>query len=136
MTTIPHGDAGMAASNSEEFNTVELRSGDTPVSTTPEVVAAAAINGADMEAFTVVGRDGAGKLIPAVDGVTNAIGITCSTVLDTAGAADGQVAVFRSGMFNPDALVWDASYNTDEKKRLAFEAAQPTIFIRDILFQA
>ena len=33
------------------------------------------------------------------------------------------VEVMRQGVYNPDALVWDASYDTAEKTRLAFEGA-------------
>lgn len=62
-----------------------------------------------------------------------AIGITVAAI-DNDGGADGdeKIEVFRWGMFNPDVLTWDDSFDTDEKKRLAFEGApSPTqIFIR------
>jgi hypothetical protein len=62
-----------------------------------------------------------------------AIGIAVYAA-DSTGKADGAMknACWRQGMFNPDVLVWDASFDTDEKKRLAFEGApSPTsIFIR------
>jgi hypothetical protein len=41
------------------------------------------------------------------------------------GGGDNAVraSVYRMGVFNPGLLVWDDSFNTDEKKRLAFEGA-------------
>jgi len=43
----------------------------------------------------------------------------------TTGGSDTTVraAVYRAGVFNPALLVWDASFDSDEKKRLAFEGA-------------
>jgi hypothetical protein len=43
----------------------------------------------------------------------------------TTGGGDSTVraGVYRAGVFNPDLLVWDASFDTAEKKRLAFEGA-------------
>ena len=133
MTNIPYGDPGMASSANEEFVSQELLSGDFPLSTTPEVVASAVIASADLPAFTVVGRNGSGELVKAVYGSIAPVGITTAKVLE--GATDAHVAIYRSGMFNPAALNWDSSYNTAAKKRLAFEASQPTIFIRDVLYQ-
>ena len=129
-TNIPYGDVGLAEGRVEDFESIELYSGDMQRVTTPETVKA----GQALTAFTVVGRDADGDLIPAVYDTTtpaNAvppIGIVTAEV--AAGTAAQGVGVFRSGMFNPNALVWDASFDTDDKKRLAFEESQPTIFIR------
>lgn len=132
-TTIPQEDAGMAMAATEDFKTIPLFTGDTPVTTTPEIVADAVVASVDLPAYSVVGRDGNGKLVKATWNATPAsgvpaVGVTTATV--KAGATAKNVAMYRSGMFNPNALVWDASYDTDEKKRLAFEYAQDTIFIR------
>lgn len=62
-----------------------------------------------------------------------AIGIVVAAVDNDGGAAGAKnVEVFRAGMFNPNVLGWDASFDTDAKKRLAFEGAPtPTnIFVR------
>ena len=133
MTQIPFGDEHLASSQSEEFTAIELLSGDAPRVTTPEIVAAATIAAADLPAFSVVGRDVAGKLVLAEFGSIPAIGITTQPI--KMGVADDNVSIFRSGMFSLGALNYDASYDTDEKKRLAFEEAQPTIFIRKIAYQ-
>ena len=77
----------------------------------------------------VVGFDGAGRLIPAVLGTTEAIGFImyAPSAVTTLGQL---VSVVRQGVFNPDLLVFDATYNTAEKKRLAFEGApSPTSII-------
>lgn len=84
--------------------------------------------------YTVVGRVTAtGAVIPSVmtanDGSQNPIGFTAVAVVTGAGAT-AKAAVYRSGCFNPNALVWDATFATDENKRLAFRAAAPLIVIK------
>jgi len=110
-----------------------LFTGDTPVTTTSETAAAAAVSAADLVRYTVVGRDANGDIVPAVKDTIEAIGITTATVLQN--ATDRRLPVYRAGMFNPRALIWDSSYATDDDKRLAFEASQPTIFIREPVFK-
>ncbi len=129
-TQIPYSNAGMADFATEDFGSVELFSGDAPIVTTAEIVAAATIASADLPAFSVVGRNSSGELVMANASTIKPIGITCSPVLE--GATARNVAVYRGGDFNPDALNWDASFNTDALKRLAFEASAPGIFIRKI----
>lgn len=132
-TNIPFDGAGMADIQTDSFKSVNLFAGEAPIVTTSETVAAATIASADLPAFSVVGRDGSGNLVMAVlDTATPAnniapIGITCSPVLK--GATNKGVAVYRGGFFNMDALNWDASFDTAAKKRVAFEASQPLIFI-------
>lgn len=81
----------------------------------------------------VVGFDGDGYLVPAVLGTVAAIGVT-KYGADATGAADGAVyaEVWRTGVFNPELLVWDATYDTDAKQKAAFEGAPtPTaIYVR------
>ena len=120
--------AGIAGQWSETINAEAplLVTGDAPAMATMELPAAAAQT---FVAHQLVGFNGSGKLIPAVLGTTAAIGYvvyapSAATVLDQL------VAVMRQGVFNPDALVFDATYDTDEKKRLAFEGApSPTSII-------
>lgn len=123
MATIPHGDIHMAGFDTDSFDTKALITGDTPPIVTMSEVAASAL-----AQWTVVGRDGTGKIVPAVLGTTNAIGITVNSVDPAVGAMD-TVAVYRAGCFNPDVLVWGASYDTDAKKRTAFETAGAQIFL-------
>ncbi len=129
-----YADAGVASLATQSFTEVPLFSGEAPIVTTSEVVAAATIASADLPAFSVVGRNSSGELVAAVyDTATPAnaiapIGITTATVKQ--GATAKNVEVFRGGMFNPAALVWPASFDTALKKRLAFEASAPGIFIQ------
>lgn len=92
-----------------------------------------------LEGNTVVGFDADGNLVEPVRGSADPaddiapIGVA-KYAYDNDGGADGdQMAeVYRSGVFNPDLLVWPVSYATAEQKRRAFEGApSPTmIFIR------
>lgn len=128
--TPKNGDltAGVAGKWSETIDAEPplLVTGDAPAQASMPLPAAAAQTFA---ARQVVGLNGSGKLIPAVRGTTQAIGYvvyapSAATVLDQ------PVEVMRQGVFNPDALVFDASYGTDEQKRLAFEGApSPTSII-------
>jgi hypothetical protein len=70
-----------------------------------------------------VGLDGTGDLIPAVFGVTPAVGFVMIDVANTGAGAKKSVPVWRGGCFSPDLAVFDASYNTPEKKLEAFRAA-------------
>ncbi|MEP2533558.1 head decoration protein [Shimia sp.] len=138
MTITPNnGDltAGIAGQYAESINpeAEALVTGDVPaVFSTDETI----LSGEDLEALTVVGFDGNGKIVPAVaaDGGTpvQAIGVLVYAVDATGGDAPGHV--YRGGMFNPDMLVWDASYDTDAEKATAFNGApSPTqIVIRSI----
>ena len=48
----------------------------------------------------------------------------------TGSATTVRAAIYRGGVFNPNRLNWDSSYDTDEKKRLAFEGApSPTAIV-------
>lgn len=136
MGLIPGHDAHIAGSSTDTFTTAELITGDFPLSTTTETVADAVIADADLPAYSVVGRDATGKIVMAEignvdpDDDIHPIGITANTVKEDATVKT--VAVYRSGCFNPDLLNWDASYNTDAKKRLAFEVLGNPIFIQKV----
>lgn len=130
MVTKSYGDVGMAGISKDTFSDIALFSGDAPVITTVEELAD---QNADLPAYSVVGRITSGGKITlcnpgASDGSQFPIGITCVKVLDN--SADNLVPIYRGGMFNPAALNWHAGFNTDALKKLAFEAKQPTIFIR------
>lgn len=75
-----------------------------------------------LAALTVVGKDVNGKIVPAqADGDPKAIGVLAYAVDSTGG--DVTAEVYRSGHFNPDELVWDASFTTDALKAAAFEGS-------------
>lgn len=90
----------------------------------------------DIDALTVVGKNAAGEIVPAVlDTGTPAnsikpIGISIIDVV-TGGTGEKKGApIYRAGCFNPDALVWPASFDTEAKKQAAFEGSpSPTNII-------
>ena len=123
MPNIPYGDVHLATAATESYTTQALITGDTPPIVTMSEVAAVAL-----QQWQVVGRAVGGKIVPAVLGTTDAIGVTVNAVDPAIGTAD-TVAVYRAGCFNPKALVWGASYDTDAKKKVAFEATSTQIFL-------
>lgn len=134
--TLINQEPVLAGSSTEAFTTVTVFTGDSPVVTTPEVVADAVIASVDLPALSVVGRDSSGKLVLAdISNATEAnrihpIGITTAAV--KTGSTVKSVAVYRGGTFNPAALNFHSSYDTAEKKRLAFEKLAPMIFIKPV----
>lgn len=88
----------------------------------------------DIPAYTPVGYNNDGDLVPAVLGTTEAIGITIIRVVTPASGAKKAAPIYRAGCFNPAKLNWPASYDTPLKKRNAFKGAPtPTnILIREI----
>ena len=121
--------AGIAGKSEDTLNprTAALLTGDFPhVASTEENVAAVQ----DLAALTVVGFDGDGRIVPAAEGSVAAIGVLPYAVTTGVGVTDVYTNVYRTGVFNPDLLVWDASYNTDALKAKAFEGApSPTQII-------
>lgn len=85
--------------------------------------------------FSVVGLDASGNLALAVTGSADpaddiqAIGVLAHAAsLGATGTGRGQV--WYSGCFNADALVWDASFDTDAEREAAFRGAPtPTTII-------
>lgn len=120
---IPYAEAGKAAFEKlDDYTSTFLISGSFPALAPgyPLPVKAGTI----LAQFAVVGLDASGDLVKATWNATPAnavkpIGVVTQAV---AGAADGSttVDVIYSGCFNPDALVWDASFDTAEKKVSAF----------------
>jgi hypothetical protein len=76
-----------------------------------------------LAALSVVGLDANGRIIPAVAGTTQAIGIMAYAATTDASTTYKVGRVYRSGCFNPDLLAWPASYNTDALKMNAFHGA-------------
>lgn len=115
--------AGVASQWSETIggSPDPLITGDAPaLATEPLPVAATQV----LVARTVVGMDASGNIVPAVMGSVDAIGYIMYAI-NTTGAAAGavEIEVVRQGVFNPDLLVWDASYATPADKRGAFRGA-------------
>jgi hypothetical protein len=131
---IPYLEAGLAAFEKlDSFTQGFLLSGSDPKLEPgfPMEVAA----GQALQQFQVLGLNGTGKLVPATY-AADASGVeaqfVCTQAVAAPAGAGVTVPVFFAGCFNPDALVWDATYDTDAKKANAFMGApSPTrIMIR------
>jgi hypothetical protein len=120
---IPHDPqaAGVPYQWEQEINPgyVPLITGDQPALVTMDLVVAASQT---IAALTPVGFNGSGNLVPAVNGTTAAIGILVAAVVSGSGTTKG-APVYRAGCFNPDAINWPASYDTEAKRMNAFEGA-------------
>lgn len=99
-------------------NDVALVTGHEPAILTVDHIVA---DNLTFPALQVVGFDGNGRIVAAVRGTVAAVGVLVAP-LAVGGVGKG-VAVYRAGCFNPDALVWDASYSTDAHKFNAFNGA-------------
>lgn len=129
---IPVGaDAGMASGvDSDTYVHRPLWTGNAPTRSSNEVAAEA-----PLAALTVVGRNADLELVPATyatdDTGVAPIGVTAAAVLEDATALN--VPVWLDGQFNPDALVWDDSFDTDDKKAHAFDGTP--IDMRPVAFK-
>ena len=126
MTTIPFGDPGVAAFQTDGFDgPMELLAGDTPPWADESYVVA---NGeADMELYTVVGFDANGGVVLPVTGSVDPnddikpVGFTAAKFVDADGVK--KVKVCRQAHVFIDALIWPASFGTDALRMAAFEGA-------------
>lgn len=123
---VPYAEAGLAAFDVlDEYTQKFLISGSHPVLSPgfPMRVKASEV----LKQFHVVGLDSNGDLVPATwnanpSNAIRAVGVVTQAVT---GASDGTttVPVFYSGCFNPAALQWDESFDTEGKKMVAFNGA-------------
>lgn len=86
--------------------------------------------GQALRQFEVLTLDADGLLVPAQEGEPAMF--VCTQAVAAPTGTGVTVPVFHTGCFNPDALLWHASYDTDAKKAMAFHGApSPTrIMIR------
>lgn len=123
--------AGMAGKRSETINPSAdpFITGDSPSVFTEALPIA---TNQVLAARTVVALNASGHLVAAeADNDPKAIGILVYAV-DTTGIAAGvaDAEVYRGGVFNPDLLVWPASFNTDALKLAAFRGSpSPTVIL-------
>lgn len=111
---------GIARQESEEITVPGyLLTGDYPtVFNTDEAVAPSTT----IPALTIVtlGSDGYLKVATKAD---KAIGITIYDISTTADAVNATARICRGGVFNPDMLNWDTSFDSEAVKLKAFEGA-------------
>lgn len=123
MTTqIPYADPGRAAFEEVDSYTQGFLLGGMHPQLAPALGMPQKPN-TTLAQFAVVGVDSVtGKLDMAqYDGDPKAAFVVAHA--STVGAGGGNVQVFYQGNFNIDALTWDASFDTDQKKLDAFKGA-------------
>lgn len=126
---IPTGEPGVAGFAMESWGNIgDVRYGDGELTTTELTITA---SGADIDLALYSVINGGGTL--ADYNATPDAGTADYVLAEPIFIADGDtmtVPVYREGHFNMDALVWDATYDTDAKKAAAFEGSvSPTIFV-------
>jgi hypothetical protein len=134
---VPYGEPGIAGFEMESWgNRDEWLYGDTPalVSTTITVAA----SGADVEiAFLdVLATDGDAAVYNATPGAATANYVAATSITIPDGET-AEVPVYAMGHFRMEALGWDASYDTDAKKKAAFQGSvSPSIFVSSAPFNS
>ena len=121
--------AGFPAQWSEDITATDIAlfSGHAPAPMTMDMIVAASMT---LPALSLVGLDASGRLIPAVAGSVQAIGILVAAITTSASTTYKGAPVYRAGCFNPDKLSFPASYNTDALKFNALNGADsPTNII-------
>lgn len=129
-TNIPTGKPGVAEFKTETFGGPgEPRYGEGELTTT-EITVTAGGSAISMALYSVLNL--AGDALADWNATRDAgcaNWIAAQPVEIPAGATK-KFAVYREGHFNMDTLVWDASYDTDAKRKAAFEGSvSPTIFV-------
>lgn len=139
--TLPYDDRGVASFEvGDVYLQKVLLAGDTPQLGTPFNYDLP--NSSSFQQFSVVGIDSNNKLALATWNADPALAIKAIGVLPHARAlgasGSAKATLWHSGHFNMDALVWDASFDTDAKKEAAFRGAPTptTILIGKRLSQA
>lgn len=112
---------------------VELYAGDTPAPVTISGKYSTTLAASGIPAYTPVDLDFETGNISLVDGttITKANAITCGTL--TAGAGGGvagEMACFKAGCFNINALNWPASLSTEAARLAAFDLAACQIYVK------
>lgn len=119
--TIP-GRGGVAGfEQGDSYASQELFNSAIPLQTTEDFPVA---QNTDLEARSVVGVDASGNLAIAKTSSTAVVPLGILTIPVKTGAGETtRAAIWRSGNFNPAALVWHADYDTDAKKAAAFRGS-------------
>lgn len=127
---LPIGTPGIANFESRTYgNEQQHLYSDTPpvVQTTIEVTA----SGADVEiTFLDVLAAGGAAAVQTEAAAADRANFIAATTITVPDGETKTVPVYAAGHFTMDALGWDASYDTDAKKKAAFQGSlSPTIFV-------
>lgn len=129
-TTVPFGEPGIASFASETFgNEQEPRFGDAPATVTNVTFTPTAA--LTLPLYAVLNLAGSAMAVwNAVRDSGCANYILAAGINGAASGVPATVPVYRSGHWDMGALVFHSSYDTDAKKKAAFEGSlSPTIFI-------
>lgn len=129
---IPLNAPGIAGFATESIGgNDDPRFGDSPDPVTTTVAVPASFTGALYE-VVALGANGVEKAVWNADyeaAGKRPYGILTAPVVTGVGQTT-TLDVYRSGHWNMDALVWPASFDTDAKKKAAFEGSlSPTLFV-------
>lgn len=126
--TVPLGAPGIAKFESESWGgPIDIRFGE-GVLTTTELTITAGVGGLTLPYGAVIAEDGTLALSGGAAG-TEPFAVLAAPIV-MAAAQVMTVPVYREGHLSMDALTWDASFDTDAKKKVAFEGSKsPTIFV-------
>lgn len=131
MTQIPNPDLGLASSGHQAFTgQAELLAGDTPALVSLDGVAGA-LGAAGLPAWTPVVYDRATGAISAAEHGTAAPNAVTAHAVTPGSPAGSAVAVYSVGCFNINALNWPASFDTEAKRRAAFDLSACLIFVKN-----
>lgn len=127
---VPYSEPGIAGFEKESWgNKQNWQYGDTPALMTTTITVAA--SGADVVIgfLDVLATDGGAAVYNATPGAATANYIAATPITVTDGTTV-EVPVYAMGHFEQEALTWDASYDTDAKKKAAFQGSvSPSIFV-------
>ena len=125
---IPYPETGLAAFEALDSHSAGILLSGSDPKLEPGFPMEIAV-GQALKMFEVVGLNAGGKLVPAVydadpqdPAFVQAIGVCTQAVAAPTGTGV-TVPIFLAGCFNPDALIWHASWNTDAKKAEAFRGS-------------
>lgn len=130
---IPYPKSGIAGFSTTSFTgpAEPLYSGDVKLTTDHVQVTNSGGAALTLPQYSVVSYDPATKAMALdVAGGSAAYSVLPADVVVPAGATI-TVPIYREGYFDMDALNWDASYDTFDKKKFAFEGGVNKIFIGD-----
>jgi len=124
------GNPGVASFNSETWgNDPEFLISHTPPVAWTYISVSASGSDVTITLFDVLAADGSAADQAGMTEAAQANFIAAMSVVVPDGSTK-QVPVFTAGHFDQDALTWDASYDTDAKKKAAFQGSlSPTILI-------
>lgn len=122
--TVPLGAPGVAKFESETWGgPLDIRFGEN-VLTTTEITITAGVGGLELPLGAVIAEDGTLAVWDAGPPESSTAYAVLATAIVMEESQEMTVPVYREGHLNMDALTWDATFDTDAKKKTAFEGSK------------